>query len=44
MYTQISQEEDNKMTEGYQKDADATLIFVSPHIGFCAIVYINWKT
>ena len=44
MYTQIAQEEDDKMAEGYQKDADATLIFVSPHIGFGAIVYINWKT
>jgi hypothetical protein len=31
MYTHIAQEEDNKMTEGYQKDADTTLIFVSPH-------------
>ncbi|KAH9986342.1 hypothetical protein BJV74DRAFT_796830 [Russula compacta] len=27
MYTQIAQEEDNKMAECYQKDADATLIF-----------------
>ena len=44
MYTQIAQEEDDKMAEGYQKDADAILIFVSPNIGFCAIVYINWKT
>jgi hypothetical protein len=30
MYTQVVQEEDNKMAEGYQKKADVTLIFVSP--------------
>ncbi|KAH9970465.1 hypothetical protein BJV74DRAFT_784275, partial [Russula compacta] len=28
MYTQVVQEEDNKMAEGYQKNADVTLIFV----------------
>jgi len=29
MYTKIAEEEDNKMTDRWQKDADGILIFVS---------------
>jgi Family of unknown function (DUF6535) len=32
MYSKIAEEEDNKMTERWQKDADALLIFVGLHI------------
>ena len=32
MYVKMSQEEDNKMADRWQKDADGILIFVSPHI------------
>lgn len=32
MYSKIAEEEDNKMVELCQKDADGTLIFVSPYI------------
>ena len=31
MYSKIAGDEDNKMVERCQKDADGTLIFVSPH-------------
>jgi hypothetical protein len=34
MYSKASEEEDNKMAESWQKDADGILIFVSPHVGF----------
>ena len=32
MYCKIAQEDDNKITERCQKDADGTLVFVSPHV------------
>lgn len=32
MYSEMAQEEDNKMTERWQKDADGILIFVSPRV------------
>ena len=32
MYVKMSQEEDNKMADRWQKDADGILIFVSPHV------------
>jgi hypothetical protein len=34
MYVKISEEEDNKMVDRWQKDADGILIFVSLYIGF----------
>ena len=34
LYSKIAEEEDKMKTERYQKDADATLIFVSPHVNF----------
>ena len=33
MYSKAAEEEDNKMAESWQKDADGILIFVSPHVG-----------
>ena len=33
MYSKAAEEEDNKMAESWQKDADGMLIFVSPRIG-----------
>ena len=32
MYSKAAEEEDNKMAESWQKDADGILIFVSPHV------------
>ena len=32
MYSKIAEEEDNKMTDRWTKDADGILIFVGPHI------------
>jgi hypothetical protein len=34
MYVKLAEEEDNKMAERWQKDADGILIFVSFHISF----------
>jgi hypothetical protein len=41
MYTKIAEEEDNKMVESWQKDADGILIFVSHCIDMHAILCIN---
>jgi hypothetical protein len=42
MYSKIAEEEDNKMTERWQKDADGILIFVSPRV--CIYYYtLNWS-
>jgi hypothetical protein len=32
MYSKIAEEEDNRIAERWRKDADVTLIFVSPHV------------
>ena len=32
MYSKIADNDDNKMLENCQKDADGTLIFVSPYV------------
>ena len=32
MYCKIAEEEDKRMEDSLQKDADGTLIFVSPHV------------
>ena len=39
MYSKIAEEEDNKMTERWQKDADGILIFVSPRV--CIYYYTH---
>jgi hypothetical protein len=33
MYVKMTEEEDNKMTDRWQKDGDGILIFVSPYLG-----------
>jgi hypothetical protein len=33
MYSKAAEEEDNKLAESWQKDADGILIFVSPLVG-----------
>jgi hypothetical protein len=44
MYSKAADEEDNKMVERWQKDADGILIFVSPHVAICLSLHINWNT
>jgi len=44
MYNKIAEEEDNKMTDRWQKDADALLIFVGPHIRVPTFTPINWNS
>ena len=41
MYSNIVEEEDNKMTERWQKDADGILIFVSSHIRIRTPIDLN---
>ena len=41
MYSNIVEEEDNKMTERWQKDADGILIFVSSHMRIHAPIGLN---
>jgi hypothetical protein len=43
IYSKAAEEEDNKMVERWQKDADGILIFVSPYIGMYTSFHINWK-
>ena len=44
MYSKAADEEDNKMVERWQKDADGILIFVSPPVAICLPLHINWNT
>ena len=39
MYSKAAEEEDNKMVERWQKDADGILIFVSPRVScpYCLV-------
>jgi len=41
IYSKAADEEDNKMVERWQKDADGILIFVSPHIVIYVPSHIN---
>ena len=41
MYSKIGEEEDNKMTERWQADADGILIFVSPRVHIHIPAHIN---
>jgi hypothetical protein len=41
MYCKVAEEEDNKMIERYQKEADGILIFVSPDISFHVAAFVN---
>ena len=44
IYSKATQEEDNKMTERWQKDADGILIFVSPRVDIHLSLHTNWNT
>ena len=43
MYSKAAEEEDNKMVERWQKDADGILIFVSPCVSNPCCFVINWN-
>ena len=44
MYTKVAEDEDNKMVETWQKDADGILIFVSPCLKIHIVLHVNWNT
>jgi len=44
LYSKISEEEDNKLTDRWQKDADGILIFVSVHVTISVITRMNGTT
>ena len=44
MYSKIGEEEDNKMTERWQADADGILIFVSPRFHMHIPTRIDWSS
>jgi hypothetical protein len=41
LYSKIAEDEDNKMVDRWQKDADGILIFVRPCVGNHIVLYIN---
>jgi hypothetical protein len=41
MYTKAAEEEDNKMVERWQKDADGILIFVSSYLGIRTVLSMD---
>lgn len=41
LYSKIAEEEDNKLTDRWQKDADGILIFVSVHATTSVVTHIN---
>ena len=41
IYSKAAEEEDNKMVERWQKDADGILIFVSSSVGIYVVLYAN---
>jgi hypothetical protein len=44
IYSKAGGDEDNKMVDRWQKDADGILIFVSPHVAIHISSYIDWTT
>lgn len=44
MYSEAAEDEDNKMVERWQKDADGILIFVSPRVCVRIVSYTNRNT
>jgi hypothetical protein len=44
MYSKMAEEDDNKMAERWQKDADSVLIFVSSAVGFDVNARIDRET
>jgi hypothetical protein len=43
MYSKIAEEEDSKMVEGWQKDAEGIIITVRPNVFFQVVVRIYEK-
>ena len=43
IYSTTAEEEDNKMVDRWQKDADGILFFVSPCVGNRIVLYLNWN-
>jgi hypothetical protein len=43
MYSKVAEEEDNKMVDRWQKDADGILIFVSPCIIIHTSLRLKWS-
>ena len=43
MYSKIVEEEDNRMVERWQKDAEGTIIFVCPDVFFHIVVGTDRK-
>ena len=41
IYSKAAEDEDNKVVERWQKDADGILIFVSPCAGMCLSLHIT---
>jgi hypothetical protein len=39
LYSNIVEDDDNKMAERWQKDADGIIIFVRPELTFCTVAY-----
>ena len=44
IYSNVAKDEDNKMVERWQKDADGILIFVSSCVGIHDLLCVNWST
>ena len=43
IYYNAAKDEDSKMVEGWQKDAEGIIIFVSPCVGIHTSLHINWS-
>jgi hypothetical protein len=44
IYSKVAEDEDNKVVERWQKDADGILFFVSPCVGIHTTLRMNWET
>ena len=44
IYSKAAEEEDNKMVEQWQKNAEGILIFVSPRVPMRLSLHMNWNT
>jgi len=42
LYSNIAEEEDNKLSDRWQKDADVILIFVSVYVAFLRYAHERW--
>jgi len=43
MYSNIAEEEDNKIVERWQRDAEGVILFVCPSVSSMTVVCTNWK-